>query len=94
MRANAYDGWAQQFLDTHPECTVLHLGCGLDTRGDRVDPPPTVRRYDTDLPDVIELRQRLFPLRDGTQTLASSLTDSRLLERISGDSPVLVIAEA
>ena len=87
VRAKAYDGWAQQFLDTHPECTVLHLGCGLDTRVYRVDPPPSVRWYDIDLPDVIELRQRLFPPRDGAQPLAASLTDPRLLESISGDTP-------
>jgi O-methyltransferase involved in polyketide biosynthesis len=93
VRAKAYDGWAQQFLDTHPECTVLHLGCGLDTRVYRVDPAPSVRWYDIDLPDVIELRQRLFPPRDGARPLAASLTDPRLLESISGDTPVLVIAE-
>jgi O-methyltransferase involved in polyketide biosynthesis len=93
MRAKAYDGWVQQFLDTNPECTVLHLGCGLDTRVYRVDPPPTVRWYDIDLPDVIELRQRLFPARDGAQMLAASITDPRLLESIPGDTPVLAIAE-
>jgi O-methyltransferase involved in polyketide biosynthesis len=56
VRAKAYDGWARQFLDRHPSCTVLHLGCGLGTRVYRVDPPPTVRWYDIDLPDVIDLR--------------------------------------
>jgi O-methyltransferase involved in polyketide biosynthesis len=52
-----------------------------------------VRWYDIDLPDVIELRQRLFPPRDNTHPLAASLTDPRLLDNISGDNPVLVIAE-
>jgi hypothetical protein len=60
IRAKAYDGWVRRFLDTHPVCTVLHLGCGLDTRVYRVNPPSTVYWYDIDLPDVIELRQRLF----------------------------------
>lgn len=40
VRAKAYDTWARQFLDNNPHCTVLHLGCGLDTRVHRVDPPP------------------------------------------------------
>jgi O-methyltransferase involved in polyketide biosynthesis len=93
VRAKAYDGWARQFLDTHPDCTVLHLGCGLDTRVYRVDPPPSVRWYDIDLPDVIELRRRLFPPRDGMQTIAASLADPALLDGIAGDTPVLVIAE-
>ena len=59
VRAKAYDTWARQFLTRYPDCTVLHLGCGLDTRVYRVDPPPTVRLYEIDLPDVIELRRRL-----------------------------------
>ena len=93
VRAKAYDAWAGQFLARHPDCTVLHLGCGLDTRVYRVDPPPTVRWYDIDFPDVIELRQRLFPSRDGAQTIAASLADPHLLDGIAGDTPVLVIAE-
>jgi O-methyltransferase involved in polyketide biosynthesis len=93
VRAKAYDGWARQFLDRHPDCTVLHLGCGLDTRVYRVDPPPTVRWYDVDFPDVIELRRRLFPPRDGMETIAASLTDPQLLDGIACNTPVLVIAE-
>lgn len=92
-RAKAYDTWARQFLSQHPDCTVLHLGCGLDTRVYRIDPPPTVRWYDVDFPDVIELRQRLFPSRAGMQMIATSVTDPNLLDTVPGDKPVLVIAE-
>ena len=63
MRAKHLDSWAREFLDAHPESTVLHLGCGLDSRVFRIDPPATVRWYDVDLPDVIELRRRLYPER-------------------------------
>jgi O-methyltransferase involved in polyketide biosynthesis len=93
VRAKAYDTWVRQFLDSHPVCTVLHLGCGLDTRVYRVHPPPTVRWYDIDLPDVIELRQKLFPPRDGAQHIAAALADPHLLDGIAGDTPVLVVAE-
>ena len=64
VRAKAYDGWARQFLTRHPDYTVLHLGCGLDTRVYRVNPPSTIRWYEIDLPDVIELRGGSF--RRGT----------------------------
>jgi O-methyltransferase involved in polyketide biosynthesis len=93
VRAKAYDVWVREFLARHSDCTVLHLGCGLDTRVYRVDPPPTVRWYDVDFPDVIELRQRLFPARAGMSMVASSVTDPHLLDTIPGDRPVLVIAE-
>jgi O-methyltransferase involved in polyketide biosynthesis len=93
VRAKGYDGWVQRFLDRYPECTVLHLGCGLDTRVYRVDPPSTVGWYDIDLPDVIDLRQRLFAPREGLHTIAASVTDPHLLDDIPGDKPVLVVAE-
>lgn len=93
VRAKAYDGWAREFIARHPECTVLHLGCGLDTRSLRLEPPAGVRWYDIDYPDVIDVRRRLFPARDGVQAVASSVTDPHLLDGISGDTPVLVIAE-
>jgi O-methyltransferase involved in polyketide biosynthesis len=92
-RAKAYDGWVRRFIARHPDGTVLHLGCGLDTRVYRVDPPATIGWYDIDFPDVIELRQRLFPHRDGLHTVGASITDPHLLDEIPGDRPVLVVAE-
>jgi O-methyltransferase involved in polyketide biosynthesis len=93
VRSKAYDRWVTRFLDGHPECVVLHLGCGLDTRVYRVDPPFTVSWYDIDLPDVIRLREQLFPQRTGLHTIAASVTDPGLLDKIPGDKPVLLVAE-
>jgi O-methyltransferase involved in polyketide biosynthesis len=93
VRSKAYDAWVTRFLDVHPECVVLHLGCGLDTRVYRVDPPPTVGWYDIDLPDVIALRRQLFPRRAGLQTIGASVTDPLLLDAIPGGMPVLVVTE-
>lgn len=93
VRAKAYERWVTRFLDVHPECVVLHLGCGLDTRAYRVDPPPTVGWYDIDLSEVIRLRRRLFPQRAGLHTIGASVTDPGLLDTIPGDRPVLVVAE-
>lgn len=93
VRAKAFDGWVRQFLDIHPECVVLHLGCGLDTRVYRVNPPSTVDWYDIDLPDVIGLRRRLFARRAGVHMVAASVTDPRLLDTVPADRPVLAVAE-
>lgn len=91
VRARAYDTWARQFIDAHPRCTVLHLGCGLDTRAFRVAPPPSVTWYDVDFPDVIALRRKLFA--SDYAMIAKSVTDPTLLDDVAGDTPVLVVAE-
>jgi hypothetical protein len=93
VRAKSYDWWVSRFLDSCPECRVLHLGCGLDTRAYRINPPSTIGWYDVDLPDVIALRRRLFPGRPGLHTVAASVTDAHLLDEIPGDKPVLFVAE-
>jgi O-methyltransferase involved in polyketide biosynthesis len=72
---------------------VLHLGCGLDSRVFRIDPPSTVRWYDVDYPDVIELRRRVYPAREQYQLIGSAVTDLRWLDQIPADRPVLVVAE-
>ncbi|MGQ0776828.1 MAG: class I SAM-dependent methyltransferase [Pseudonocardiales bacterium] len=92
-RAKQLDTWTREFLAKHSDATVLHLGCGLDSRVFRVDPPASVRWYDVDQPEVIELRQRLFPARDGCRLIGCSVTDPGWIEDLPADSPAMVIAE-
>jgi O-methyltransferase len=93
VRAKAHDDWARMFLADQPEAVVLHLGCGLDARVYRIDPPATVDWYDLDYPPVIELRQQLLPDREHYTLIGSSVTDLTWLELIPRGRPVLVIAE-
>jgi O-methyltransferase involved in polyketide biosynthesis len=93
VRTAQYDIWARQFLAVTPECTVVHLGCGLDSRVFRLDPGPGVQWYDVDYPAVIALRQQLFPTRPGYHLIATSATDLSWLDQIPTDRPVLLLAE-
>jgi O-methyltransferase involved in polyketide biosynthesis len=93
MRAWHFDQWTRAFLAANPESTVLHLGCGLDTRVYRIDPGPGVCWYDIDFPDVIALREQLYPERDGYHQISSSVTELTWLNAIPGNTPVIVIAE-
>jgi O-methyltransferase involved in polyketide biosynthesis len=93
LRARRLDNWAREFLARHPDASVLHLGCGLDSRAFRLDVPERVRWCDLDFPDVIELRRRLYPERAGYRLLASSATDPGWLDEIPVDRPSLTIAE-
>ena len=54
-----FDRYTRDFLSRHAGAVVVHIGCGLDTRFERVD-NGKVEWYDLDLPDVIELRRKLF----------------------------------
>ncbi|MFB4313845.1 class I SAM-dependent methyltransferase [Actinomadura sp. 21ATH] len=93
VRAKAHDDWARGHLAEHPDAVVLHLGCGLDARVHRIDPPATVDWYDLDYPAVIELRERFLPPREHCTLIGSSVTDPAWLERVPRGRPVLMIAE-
>jgi O-methyltransferase involved in polyketide biosynthesis len=93
MRAKVLDDWVLEFIAGNPDATVLHLGCGLDSRVYRVDPPRHIRWFDVDYPEVIELRRQLYPGRDGYTMIGASVTEPGLLETVPRDRPVLVIAE-
>jgi O-methyltransferase involved in polyketide biosynthesis len=93
VRTAQYDIWARQFLAVHPDATVVHIGCGLDSRVFRVDPGPGVAWYDVDYPAVIELREQVYPSRAGYHLIATSATDPHWLNAIPADRPVLLLAE-
>lgn len=59
----------------------------------RIDPGPKVRWFDIDFPEVIALREQLYPEHDGYRRIGSSVTDLAWLDAIPGDTPVFVLAE-
>ena len=59
LRNREIDNLTRDFLASHAEAAVVHIGCGLDSRFERVD-NGRVEWYDLDLPEVIELRRKLF----------------------------------
>lgn len=93
LRAKQLDRWTAAFLAEHPDAVVLHLGCGLDSRVERIDPPESVSWYDVDFPDVIELRQRLYQPRVVYHMIGSSVTDLAFLDQVPSDRPALIVAE-
>lgn len=93
MRAKQFDLWTTEFLAQHPNATVLHLGCGLDSRVFRLDPPASVRWFDVDYPEVIELRHRLYPERPSYTLIGSSLANLQWLAAMPSDQPAWILAE-
>ncbi|KNB53413.1 class I SAM-dependent methyltransferase [Streptomyces caatingaensis] len=93
FRAKKLDEWASAYLAGHPDAVVLHLGCGLDSRAFRLDVPPGVLWIDVDMPEVVELRGKLYPDKDGYRMIGSSVTDEGWLADLPTGRDVLVLAE-
>lgn len=93
VRAKQYDAWTKDFIAKNPNGVVLHLGCGLDARITRVQPPNTVIWFDVDFPEVISLRKEFYSETNTYEMIASSITAQCWLENIPADKPAFIIAE-
>jgi methyltransferase (TIGR00027 family) len=95
LRNREFDRYVRDFLSRFPCASVVHIGCGLDSRFERVD-DGKVEWYDLDLPDVIELRRKLVG-GEGPRhhLLGYSAFDPAWLQTLSagGQRPFLFIAE-
>ncbi len=94
-RMSQFDRLARVFVENHAPATVVHIGCGLDTRFERVD-DGRVTWFDLDLPDVIELRRQFIGGESGRyHLLGSSVFEDDWLGavRMHPHSPILFMAE-
>jgi O-methyltransferase involved in polyketide biosynthesis len=95
LRNLEFDRYVRDFLARHPEAAVVHIGCGLDSRFERVD-NGQVEWYDLDLPEVIELRRKFIgDEREHYYLLDCSAFDSAWMDMVSvhRQRPFLFLAE-
>ena len=93
IRARKLDDYVRQFLERYPAGIVLHLGCGLDSRCERVDTGEALW-YDLDVPDVIALRKKFFPETGQYHMISAWVNDLEWMQAIDNQGqPVIVIAE-
>jgi O-methyltransferase involved in polyketide biosynthesis len=100
VRIKKFDSHVRDFLSRNPEAVVVHIGCGLDTRFERLgcDQPDDgrVEWFDLDLPDVMALRGKLIHSESQHyHTLAASILEDSWYEEVSQfiPRPLLFVAE-
>jgi len=95
LRNLEFDRQVRDFQTRHSDVVVVHIGCGLDSRFERVD-NGQVEWYDLDLPEVIELRWKLFGDEgERHHLLGCSVFEEAWLETLSAyrQRPFLFLAE-
>ena len=92
MRARVFDDWTETLLKIHPEAVALHIGCGLDSRFERVS-TPYKNWFDCDLPDVIALRKKHFAETENYHMLALDASDPETLNALPEAPTAIVVLE-
>lgn len=93
LRAKLIDNFVKDFLKENEGSVALHLGCGLDSRYERIN-NTDVDWYDVDFEDVIDIRRHFFKETPNYHLIPSSVTQKEWLEKIPSDGRhYIVIAE-
>jgi O-methyltransferase involved in polyketide biosynthesis len=93
IRAKQLDAYTRQFISEHPNALILHLGCGLDSRCERVE-HSAAKWIDLDMPDVIALRRKFYPETESYHMICSSVTELSWMDKVNSEGrPVFVVME-
>jgi methyltransferase (TIGR00027 family) len=94
LRGKVFDNAANRFIADHPQCTVINLACGLDTRFWRIE-NEKCNYIEVDLPEVIDLKKAILKDHLRYQVIGSSLLDMSWIDKVTpnGNTDFLLLAE-
>ena len=91
-RTIVFDELVGDFIAKNPDCTVVNIACGLDTRFYRMD-NGRITWYNLDLPETIEVRDSLYHESGRVSTVACSAYDPEWARMIEKRGKMLFIIE-
>ena len=92
MRSGVIDNWLSEKLSEKPESLVLHIGCGLDSRIERVK-APFGKWFDVDFPDVIGIRKEYFSETENYKMLGASAAETEWIKNLPDSEKVFAVLE-
>jgi O-methyltransferase involved in polyketide biosynthesis len=79
IRTKLIDDFVTAFLKENPDGLIINLGCGLDSRFQRLD-NEKITWVDMDLPEVIEIRKQFFEESGRYRMAGASILDESWVE--------------
>ena len=92
IRAAVFDQWVKEQMQAQEDALVIHIGCGLDSRLQRVDASDR-NWYDVDFPEVIQERKQYFSESEHYHMVAGDAKDTAWLESIPESKSAIVVME-
>ena len=74
VRALIIDNLCNKYIEEHPDATIIHLGCGLDSRCLRVNQEFDIW-YDIDYENVIDIRKKFYEEDSRYKMIGCSVLD-------------------
>lgn len=94
LRTVMFDEYVQAFLVQHPTGTIVEIGCGLNTRFERIDNGHATW-FELDLPDSMALRRQFFDDEPRRTMLDASVLDMEWMTQVAATGgPWCFVSEA
>lgn len=90
MRSAVFDRWVKERMAADPGAVILHIGCGMDSRAERVGTRGHLW-YDVDFPEVIAERKRYYRETESYRMLSVDVRIPGWLSGVPGGSAIVVI---
>ncbi len=90
MRARVFDDWVKHQADE--ETIALHIGCGMDSRYFRIEPPVKCW-YDIDFPEVIAERKKYYPETEQYHMLGGDAADPQWVDALQPGKRAVIVLE-
>ena len=87
VRGAYFDTKVREFIVQYPDAVCINIGCGLDTRFQRLGSPEGITYYDVDLPMVMEIRRELIPTQENNHYIAGSILEHDWMDTIKATHP-------
>lgn len=91
-RTFVLDELVSDYIRDNPDCTVINIACGLDTRFYRMD-NGKITWYNLDLPKTIQVRDSLYQESGRVSTISCSCLDPSWPSKIEKREKMLFIIE-
>lgn len=92
MRSAIYDQWLANKIKNNPNAVVLHIGCGMDSRIERLSSHNT-KWYDIDFPEVIEERQKYFTETEYYHMISVDMRTEQWKNHIKPNQKAIILLE-
>ncbi len=93
LRAKKYDDYATEFIKHHSNGTIINLGCGLDSRYQRLSKKPKLF-IDIDLEPIIAIKKEILKENEVYKMIGESIFEDHWFEELrKTEGPKLFIAE-
>lgn len=84
MRVSIIDSLVNDYILKNPECTVINIACGFDTRYWRLN-KNNCTYIEIDLPEVIEQKRNLLGERIEYEMISSSVLNFSWIDKVTND---------